>query len=110
MSRDHRWSGWPGAYCLDCRAEDAREICAAEGCCFADCQACWPRWAYSILKKLKILFGFYTPVCKYCCDTGAVVVDCHKPGHINSPCPGPREILNGNHTVHDSSTASHKND
>jgi hypothetical protein len=26
---DHRWSGWPGAYCLDCFAEDQTEICVA---------------------------------------------------------------------------------
>ena len=24
---EHRWSGWPGAWCLDCGIEDAREIC-----------------------------------------------------------------------------------
>ncbi len=28
-SREHRWSGWPGARCLDCGAEDAREACIA---------------------------------------------------------------------------------
>jgi len=22
----HRWSGWPGAYCLHCHAEDAHEL------------------------------------------------------------------------------------
>lgn len=26
---EHRWSGWPGAWCLDCGAEDNREICLA---------------------------------------------------------------------------------
>jgi len=42
----HRWSGWPGAWCLDCGAEDEREICVAvhnaslmcvlgHWCCFA---------------------------------------------------------------------------
>lgn len=25
----HRWSGWPGAWCLDCGAEDANELCLA---------------------------------------------------------------------------------
>lgn len=25
----HRWSGWPGAWCLDCGIEDPREICLA---------------------------------------------------------------------------------
>jgi hypothetical protein len=23
---DHRWSGWPGAWCLDCGIEDQNEI------------------------------------------------------------------------------------
>lgn len=26
---EHRWSGWPGAWCLDCGAEDLRELCVA---------------------------------------------------------------------------------
>jgi len=27
---DHHWSGWPGAYCVDCGIEDQTEICLAE--------------------------------------------------------------------------------
>lgn len=27
----HRWSGWPGAWCLDCGAEDLIEIAIGEG-------------------------------------------------------------------------------
>lgn len=34
---EHRWSGWPGAYCLDCGAEDPREIAMADGNIFFDC-------------------------------------------------------------------------
>lgn len=26
---DHRWSGWPGAWCLDCGLEDQGELCSA---------------------------------------------------------------------------------
>jgi hypothetical protein len=26
---EHRWSGWPGAWCLDCGTEDAREVALA---------------------------------------------------------------------------------
>ena len=26
---DHRWSGWPGAWCLDCGVEDQAEVCLA---------------------------------------------------------------------------------
>ena len=35
----HRWSGWPGAFCMYCGAEDAREICLADGHDL-DCQDC----------------------------------------------------------------------
>lgn len=27
---EHRWSGWPGAFCLRCGAEDKVEICVGE--------------------------------------------------------------------------------
>ena len=29
---EHHWSGWPGAYCLDCFAPDVLEECIAGGC------------------------------------------------------------------------------
>jgi hypothetical protein len=29
--KEHRWSGWPGAFCLDCGCEDPREIALANG-------------------------------------------------------------------------------
>ena len=28
---EHRWSGWPGAWCLDCGTEDRSEIALANG-------------------------------------------------------------------------------
>lgn len=28
---EHRWSGWPGAWCLDCGKPDPREIALADG-------------------------------------------------------------------------------
>lgn len=27
----HRWSGWPGAWCLDCGADDKLELGLADG-------------------------------------------------------------------------------
>ena len=27
----HRWSGWPGAWCLDCGADDPFEVALAKG-------------------------------------------------------------------------------
>jgi hypothetical protein len=29
--KQHRWSGWPGAYCLDCGCENPIEIALADG-------------------------------------------------------------------------------
>lgn len=29
---EHWWSGWPGAICLKCGAEDVDEICISQGC------------------------------------------------------------------------------
>ena len=29
---DHKWSGWPGAYCLICNCDDPNEICVADNC------------------------------------------------------------------------------
>jgi hypothetical protein len=43
---NHRWSGWPGAYCLDCGEEDKNEICLA-GCscpCHDELWASYDRW------------------------------------------------------------------
>jgi hypothetical protein len=28
---EHRWSGWPGAWCLDCGVPDPREEALADG-------------------------------------------------------------------------------
>lgn len=30
MGMSHRWSGWPGAWCLDCGMEDPMEIALAD--------------------------------------------------------------------------------
>jgi hypothetical protein len=31
LKPEHRWSGWPGAYCLNCWIDDKRELCLADG-------------------------------------------------------------------------------
>lgn len=36
LKTEHRWSGWPGAVCLDCGAPDPREVSLAE-----DCEDCY---------------------------------------------------------------------
>lgn len=33
---EHRWSGWPGAWCLDCGCSDPREDALALGQCDDD--------------------------------------------------------------------------
>ena len=33
---EHRWSGWPGNRCLDCKIRDQREVCA-EAHSVSDC-------------------------------------------------------------------------
>ena len=36
----HRWSGWPGSWCLDCGISDPTEVCIVihdEGCKHAEC-------------------------------------------------------------------------
>jgi hypothetical protein len=41
---DHRWSGSPGALCLDCGVPDRREICLMGGCdCGAHVFDAWAR-------------------------------------------------------------------
>ena len=39
MRTEHRWSGWPGAWCLDCGEADMREQCLADGHT-DDCDGC----------------------------------------------------------------------
>lgn len=34
---EHRWSGWPGAWCLDCGIEDVVELCIVEHVQPCDC-------------------------------------------------------------------------
>ncbi len=37
----HNWSGWPGAWCLDCGVEDPREVAIAAGAYTEDAEG-WP--------------------------------------------------------------------
>ena len=36
----HHWSGWPGAYCLDCGAQHALEVAIGDGL-FDPCTGAW---------------------------------------------------------------------
>ena len=45
--RNHSWSGWPGAYCLNCLENDPSEQCLGLGCittihctCKSGCDEC----------------------------------------------------------------------
>jgi hypothetical protein len=55
--KHHRWSGWPGAYCLDCGAEDPIE--AALAC--LDCH---------------VKLDDSEPETKLCNEHESMVVDC----------------------------------
>lgn len=61
---EHRWSGWPGAWCLDCGQEDQGEICIA---------------THDVLE-----------VCiegHHLCEEGHAMPRCTE--HVNGPCPHP---------------------
>jgi hypothetical protein len=71
---DHRWSGWPGAWCLDCGVHDPAEACMAEHDAIdfvcAKCGAHWPQ--------------------DYCPKGGNHVVDTvFCPEHPITKCPEP---------------------
>jgi len=42
---EHRWSGWPGAYCLNCWIDDPMEEClATDDGVVAVCTSCDEKW------------------------------------------------------------------
>ena len=41
----HNWSGWPGAWCLDCGLEDPHEIALANGDLeIVEGESFWVKW------------------------------------------------------------------
>ena len=64
--KQHRWSGWPGAVCLDCGIEDMVEIGLGEGCdkCLVNCSC--------------------KDGCEECCFTGVLFGRCEV--HVHGPC------------------------
>lgn len=70
---EHNWSGWPGAVCLNCGAEDPREVCAAEHE--------WPACLYCDVGRDP-----YGDNCKACLGTG-VEPGCGKPECEPGACP-----------------------
>jgi hypothetical protein len=44
LTREHRYSGWPGAYCLDCGLPDPAEEGIAHGCIDVMCKNCGKSW------------------------------------------------------------------
>lgn len=48
---EHRWSGWPGAICLNCFDEDPMEICLAD--CKCTCHEEFWRSYAEYWEKLK---------------------------------------------------------
>lgn len=72
----HRWSGWPGAICLDCGAEDKREVCAA---------LC--HWPPCDCEEGSVWCGIGYERCDKCSGTG--VLPCQNPECQNDVCPEP---------------------
>lgn len=60
---DHRWSGWPGAWCLDCGIEDQTELCLAVHDFPLEC-----------VKGHPLCLDHEPKIC---------------PEHVNPPCPEP---------------------
>lgn len=44
-TEDHRWSGWPGAFCLDCGVEDKDELCVGNACACLCHQKFWEEYS-----------------------------------------------------------------
>jgi len=65
---EHRWSGWPGAWCFDCGSEDKTEICLADHDIILYCQN-----------------GHWLPECPEGCPS--IPIQCQE--HINQECPEP---------------------
>ena len=42
--KPHRFSGWPGAFCLDCGGEDVNEQCIGGGCKCSCHDAFWAKY------------------------------------------------------------------
>ncbi len=45
---EHWWSGWPGAYCMKCGAEDKDEICIGDVCKCSCHDEFWKEYAKSM--------------------------------------------------------------
>jgi len=77
----HRWSGWPGAICLDCGAEDQIEVCVAS--------------CGNVFKKCTCIDGCddedSDEWCSKCYGTGVIPVNC--PTHRNEHCLGKMEPM-----------------
>lgn len=73
---DHRWSGWPGAWCLDCGIEDMREFCVSGADPSPECNG-----------GLLAECGLHALDCGHQHHSIHPLVPC--PIHQNPPCPGP---------------------
>ena len=63
----HRWSGWPGAWCLDCGADDQLELCINAHSTILFC-----------VEGHELCTEHPSPLCLE---------------HVNGPCPHPGEGL-----------------
>ena len=73
---EHRWSGWPGAWCLDCGISDPIEQCVADGDADAYCTACKEFWPQGIC--FANTEGDWHTIENMTCEK-----------HVLEPCPEP---------------------
>ncbi len=48
---EHRWSGWPQAFCLDCHASDLYEVCIGDVCKCQCHREFWEGYERAMQKK-----------------------------------------------------------
>lgn len=77
---DHKWSGWPGAYCLDCGAEDNREYCPHAHPACPDCKG---------EGKVRDKQTYQREDCEDCSGTGVKPGGCGNTECQNEPCMEP---------------------
>lgn len=73
---EHRWSGWPGAWCFDCGQEDQMELCLAD---------------HSI--SLECIYGHVQ------CEEHHPMRVCND--HVNGPCLAPGQMLADPYAMND---------
>jgi hypothetical protein len=85
ITNPHRYSGWPGAWCLDCGAPDPGEEALAHGCLEFKCRLCneeWPVGECSAISGggfIKSVLGSSHIIHEVTCEEGHGSQECFEP-------------------------------